>query len=103
MGGKFNKSSFPTFWGGIEAVLVTYEKERFPSALENHSKMMMDLCLPVEDHWNVASDGVLLATMEEFWHKREPKVPAGTRWSMKPLVMFHGLQMKGPLPAGSRP
>ena len=51
MGANFIKSSFPTFWG-------------------------VDLCPPVEDHWNVASDWVLPATMEEFQCEREPKVPA---------------------------
>ena len=38
--------------------------------------MMMDLRPPVEDHWNVTSDRVLLATMEQFRCEHEPKVPA---------------------------
>ena len=66
-GRQIQQVIFPRLLGGLEAILVTYEKERFPSALENHPKMMMDLHPPVEDHWNIASDGVLPVTMEEFW------------------------------------
>ena len=75
-GTQLHQVIYPRLLGGIEVILVTCEGERFPSALEDHPKMVMDLRPPAEDHWNVTSDRVLPATMEDFWHGWESKVPA---------------------------
>ena len=93
---------FPHLLGSVEAILVTYEAEVFPSTLEHHPKMELNLCPPAEDHWNVTSDWVLPVTMEDFWCRWEANVLAWDEAARGFLEVLHSQQVRGPLLDGSR-
>ena len=66
-GSKICQVAFRHLKGDASTVLVTYEEEIFPPDLRHHPKMEIDFQAPAMDHWNVTSDRILPATMEEFW------------------------------------
>ena len=71
-GTELHQVTFPRLQGDVCMTLVTYEGEAFPSTLRHHLKMEIDLQRPAEDHWNVASDRVLPATMDDFRQGASP-------------------------------
>ena len=65
--------SFPHFLGEGNSSLIDYELEKFPQDLMQGQKIAIDLKPPANDHWNIASDLILLWILEDSQQQCEAK------------------------------
>ena len=65
--------AFPHFLGEGASSMLEYEPEKFPQGLMQGPKMVINLRLPSDDHWNIASDLVLPLAVDTFRQRREAK------------------------------
>ena len=65
--------TFSHFLGEAIISMLEYEPEKFPQGLMQGPKMAINLRLPSGDHWNIASDLVLLLTVDMFRQRHEAK------------------------------
>ena len=56
---------FPHFLGESTLSLLEYESEKLPQGLRQGQKRVLNLKCPSTDHWNIASDLVLLLALDE--------------------------------------
>ena len=64
---------FPHFLGESNSSLIEYESEKFPQGLRQGQKIAIDLKPSAKDHWNIASDLILLLILEDSRQRREAK------------------------------
>ena len=65
--------SFPRFLGEGNSSLIDHELEKFPQDLMQGQKIAIDLKPPAKDHWNIASDLILLWILEDSQQRHEAK------------------------------
>ena len=68
--------ALPCFLGKGASPMLDYESEKFPQGLMQGPKMVINLRLPSDDHWNIASDLILPLAMDTFRQRHEAKQTA---------------------------
>ena len=64
---------FPHFLGESSSSMLTYEPEKFPHALKQGPKMVINLRQSSDDHWNITLDLILPLAMDAFKKQHEAK------------------------------
>ena len=75
-GDLVHQVAFPHFQGEGSSSMLEYEPEKFPQALKQGPKMMINLRQPSNDHWNITSDLALPVVMDAFKKQCEAKQTA---------------------------